>query len=151
MDSILQCGSSSQSIYIQADGTSTCEKLDDECWNRKYEILIPKKICEVKSQQKNVGIVPLVFAVHGYGGSPSNMLAWEEVAEDFAFVLIRPEGMFFSHCLFFVYYSLESPPLIMFSHLQLNQIIVLCRESCRVSTKLECKVLLRRSPCKDCE
>ena len=109
---MIQCGESSYNqIYIE-ESSSTCDANDHECHNRSYQLFIPKKVCHDQTGgidvdvdvdvdvdidnniDNNIGIVPLVFALHGYGGSSSNMITWEKVADDFGFVLVRPEGMY---------------------------------------------------------
>lgn len=50
----------------------------------------------MKKNNQNVGTVPLVFALHGYGGSSMSMIPWEKVAEEFGFILVRPQGKFLS-------------------------------------------------------
>jgi poly(3-hydroxybutyrate) depolymerase len=37
--------------------------------------------------------LPLVFAMHCFGCSPSTMMSWTELAEDYSFVLAIPEGI----------------------------------------------------------
>ena len=46
----------------------------------------------IRKKKSHIGTVPLVFAVHGYGDLPDRMKKWEQVAEEYGFVLVRPEG-----------------------------------------------------------
>ncbi len=108
----LLCGkSTTQHIQFQppnTNGTSTssssCAEDDDACWNRSYKLYLSTKICDAmlgtaaaeetmtSTTTKSIGIVPLVFAVHCFGCTSGGMVKWEEIAEEYGFALVRPEG-----------------------------------------------------------
>ena len=64
---------------------------------RTYYVYVP---CSATSMVTNssplpleVGYLPLVYALHGYTGDASSMKKWENIAQKFNFILVRPEGV----------------------------------------------------------
>ena len=113
------CGTSTR--YIQLD-PETCGD-DDAACNRRYELYIPENLCDdvgnndggssldgdptatssslssslslssSSSSSTKFGSLPLVFAVHCLGCHASAMVKFEEIATEFNFILVRPEGV----------------------------------------------------------
>lgn len=93
----ITCGSSLQEIQMIEETSPSCK--EDNCEKRRYHIYIPSIICDAgESQQQNIGTIPIVIAAHGFGGDPNSMIVFEEIAETFNFVLIRPEGKTIYYC-----------------------------------------------------
>ncbi len=87
----IKCGSSLQEIQMLEETSPSCK--EDNCEKRRYHIYIPFIVCDSgRSQQQDIGTIPIVIAAHGFGGSPDSMIIFEEIAETFNFVIIRPEG-----------------------------------------------------------
>jgi len=84
-----------QSIGVTSCGSSThqLEMNPEECaidCNRTYHLYVPTRLCE---STKEIGALPILFAVHCFGCDASAMIKWEKVAENFNFILVRPEGI----------------------------------------------------------
>ena len=68
--------------------------------HRKYSLYVPSSMCvgvngnnSLSKSELGDESLPLVFALHGFGGSIKTMMHWETVAEEFSFVLVIPQGI----------------------------------------------------------
>lgn len=99
----LICGSStSHVLYMPPDSCN-----DEKTCERVYHVYIPSRVCSSMSDNINasigsgssviaaedMGTLPLVFAVHCLGCTADVMDRFEEVAESFQFILVRPVGI----------------------------------------------------------
>ncbi len=97
----IECGSSTSQVLQMPPGScmeASCE--------REYYLYIPTKVCSsisgissdkssnvIGPEDTTVGLLPLVFAVHCLGCTANAMVKFEEVAERFQFILVRPVGI----------------------------------------------------------
>jgi poly(3-hydroxybutyrate) depolymerase len=65
-----------------------CDQEQDKLCNRKYELFFPRAACE-----QDIGILPLVFAVHCENCHANDMFHWQTVAQLYNFVLVIPYGI----------------------------------------------------------
>ena len=88
------CGSSTYTLQMDPE---TCTR-EADC-NRTYHLYIPDSLCDEPSSSSgssatnSIGTLPLVFAAHCFGCEASAMVKFEEIAQEFNFVLVRPEGV----------------------------------------------------------
>jgi poly(3-hydroxybutyrate) depolymerase len=78
------CGKRVTRDYFVKD----CNQEQEKQCNRKYELFIPKAAC-----QQDIGILPLVFAVHCQDCHVNDMVHWQTVAQIYSFVLVIPYGV----------------------------------------------------------
>jgi len=93
-----ECGKSAKTL-LMTQCTNNCE--------RSYSLYVPTSLCDSNNKlkwQNNPGgkqreteaaadIVPIVFAIHCYGCNGDYMNEWNDVAEEYNFVLVIPEGI----------------------------------------------------------
>lgn len=79
----------SQSQQPCLETASSHDEENNDC-QRSYVLYIPSVACH---QDKDIGILPLVFGIHCYGCTTSTLMHWTNVAENFHFVLVLPEGL----------------------------------------------------------
>jgi len=85
----LKCGSSIHTVQMDPE---TCIR-EEDC-NRTYHLYIPDSLCNAGPESlKEVGTLPLVFAVHCFGCQASAMENFVQAAQHFNFLLVRPEGV----------------------------------------------------------
>ena len=77
------CGSSTHEMEMSSD------QCQDDC-TRTYHLYIP---CAANATSPEIGILPLVYAIHCFGCDASVMRKWETIAQTFNFMLVRPEGV----------------------------------------------------------
>ena len=77
------CGSSTHELEMSSD------QCKDDC-TRTYHLYIP---CTANATSPEIGILPLVYAIHCFGCDASVMRKWETIAQIFNFMLVRPEGV----------------------------------------------------------
>jgi poly(3-hydroxybutyrate) depolymerase len=78
-----KCGEPTKRQLVMEDCISDCE--------RNYVLYLPQSqaACDISKEDT----LPLVFAVHCLGCTPDVMMHWTEVADEFSFVLVIPEGL----------------------------------------------------------
>lgn len=81
----LKCGSSMHELEMSPEECSM------DC-TRTYHLYIPTQLCVSNSSTQDIGSLPLVFAVHCLGCTADSMIKWDQIAEEFNFILVRPEG-----------------------------------------------------------
>uniref|UniRef100_A0A7S3Q6F5 Feruloyl esterase n=1 Tax=Chaetoceros debilis TaxID=122233 RepID=A0A7S3Q6F5_9STRA len=88
------CGSSSYTLTMPPE---SCPVDDPTSCMRKFHVYIPNVVCQSATNStktnQDLGTLPLVFAVHCFGCDAERMIKFEDVAENFKFVLVRPEGI----------------------------------------------------------
>lgn len=88
------CGTSSYTLSMPSD---SCPVDDPKSCTRDFHVFIPSLACQSTTNstktEPEIGTLPLVFAVHCFGCNAEAMINFENVAENFNFVLVRPEGI----------------------------------------------------------
>ena len=93
----LGCGSSTHQILTDTSAPS-CTSEASNC-NRSYHLYIPSGLCDSNSKlmpASTIGSIPLVFGVHCFGCNADSMKTFEQMAQIYNFILVRPEGLHMS-------------------------------------------------------
>lgn len=115
------CGSSTHEIDMICSNKNDAKNEQDEHCTRTYHLYVPcttststgtnrastSKSATASTKNSSysaaaahlpqpdidIGFLPVIYALHCYGGDASAMKKWESIAQQFNFILVRPEGI----------------------------------------------------------